>query len=136
MPKTAKQSRHFLSNNFNIMKSKVWLLVIAAGIIACQGLHAQKLDKFGADMGKKSVMGKEIRIPYTDVTSYYGYIQPGSKPDEERDGKNYYYLYVWIPAAAPELGVRMVSPVPAKLAPEKTDYVAPEFTANASDTKN
>jgi hypothetical protein len=115
------------------MKIKLSLFAIAAGIIACQGVQAQKLDKFGAEMGKKSVMGKEIRVPYTDVTSYYGYIQPGSKPDEERGGKKYYYLYVWIPAAAPEIGVRMISPVPDKMTPEKTDFVAPEYTANATD---
>jgi hypothetical protein len=114
------------------MKTKVWLLAIAASMLACN-VSAQKLDKFGAEMGKKSVMGKEVRVPYTDVTSYYGYIQPGSKPDEEREGKKYYYLYVWVPAAAPELGVRMVSPVPDKMSPEKTDFIAPEFTANATD---
>jgi hypothetical protein len=113
------------------------MFVIAAGIIfVSTEVNAQKLDKFGAEMGKKSVMGKEVRVPYTDVTSYYGYVQPGSKPDEERGGKKYYYLYVWIPAAAPELGVRMVSPVPEKMAPEKTDFVAPEYTANAADKTN
>lgn len=95
--------------------------------------YAQKLDKFGAEMGKKSVMGKEIRVPYTDVVSYYGYIKPGSKPDEVRGGKNYYYLYVWIPAAAPELGIRMASPVPGKMAPEKTDYVSAAYTENKAD---
>ena len=47
-------------------------------------------------------MGKEIRIPYTDIISYYGYIKPGTAPDETRGGKNYYYLYLWIPAVAPE----------------------------------
>jgi hypothetical protein len=114
------------------MKTKVCLLVIAVSMFTLQ-VQAQKLDKFGAEMGKKSVMGKEVRVPYTDVTSYYGYIQPGSKPDEERGGKKYYYLYVWVPAAAPELGVRMVSPVPDKMSPDKTDFVAQEFTANTTD---
>jgi hypothetical protein len=50
-------------------------------------VHAQKLDKFGADLGKKSLMGKEIRIPYTDLTSYFGFIKPGSTPDEVKGGK-------------------------------------------------
>lgn len=54
---------------------------------------AQKLDKFGADLAKKSVMGKEIRVPYTDLTSYFGYIKPGSTPDEVKKGKkNVLYL--------------------------------------------
>lgn len=108
-------------------------LLLAAFVFGAVCSYGQKLDKFGAEMGKKSVMGKEIRVPYTDVISYYGYIKPGTKPDEVRGGKNYYYLYVWIPAAAPELGVRMASPVPEKMAPEKTDYTSPTYAANASD---
>lgn len=99
--------------------------------------YAQKLDKFGADMGKKSVMGKEIRVPYTDMLTYYGYVKPGAAPDETRDGKKYYYLYLWIPAAAPELGVRMVSPVPEKMAtPDKEDIVSADYDANKADTKS
>lgn len=99
-------------------------------------VSAQKLDKFGADMGKKAVMGKEVRVPYTDMISYYGYVKPGAKPDEEKGGKKYYYLYVWIPAAAPEIGVRMISPVPEKMSPDKADYVAEDFTANGTDRKS
>lgn len=98
--------------------------------------NAQELDKFKADMGKKSVMGKEVRIPYSDVITYYGYIMPGAKPDEERGGKKYYYLYVWIPAVAPEIGIRMISPTPEKMSPEKNDFVAADYDANKSDTKN
>lgn len=108
-------------------------LLLSAFILGAVCSYGQKLDKFGAEMGKKSVMGKEIRVPYTDVISYYGYIKPGTKPDEVRGGKNYYYLYVWVPVAAPELGVRMASPVPEKMEPGKTDYISPAFTANASD---
>lgn len=106
-------------------------LAIAAG----STITAQKLDKFGADMGKKSVMGKDVRIPYTDMLTYYGYIKPGGKPDEERDGKKYYYIYIWIPAAAPEIGVRMASPVD-KMSPDKEDIVSPDYTANAADKTN
>jgi len=100
------------------------------------GLNAQKLDKFTADLGKKSVMGKEIRVPYTDVISYFSYIKPGTKPDEVRDGKNFFYLYIWIPIAAPEIGVRMVSPVPEKMSPEKEDFVAQDYTDNKADNKS
>jgi len=116
------------------MKKLTVLCITAFFAITC--LNAQKLDKFGADLGKKSVMGKEIRIPYTDLISYYGYIQPGSKPDEVRDGKNFYYLYLWISVAAPEIGVRMISPVPDKMAPEESDFKSPEFDKNTSDKTN
>ncbi|MBL0342361.1 MAG: Lipl32 family lipoprotein [Bacteroidetes bacterium] len=113
------------------------LVATAVAVVACTQLaNGQKIDKFGADMGKKSAMGKEIRVPYTDLISYYGYVKPGAAPDETREGKKYYYLYVWIPAVAPELGVRMVSPVPDKMAPEATDFVGADFKANETDKTN
>ncbi|GGC96580.1 hypothetical protein GCM10011508_24790 [Flavobacterium lutivivi] len=108
------------------------LICLAIGMSS----FAQKLDKFGADLAKKSVMGKEIRVPYTDLTSYFGYIKPGSTPDEVKNGKKMYYIYVWIPVAAPEIGVRMISPVPEGMKPTDKDYVSTAFTENASDTKN
>ncbi len=98
--------------------------------------NAQKLDKFGADLAKKSVMGKEIRVPYTEMSSYFGFIKPGAAPDEVVNGKKMYYVYVWIPIAAPELGVRMISPVPEGMKPAATDIVSADFTANAADTKS
>lgn len=95
--------------------------------------YAQDPGAFKADLGKKTVMGKDIRVPYQDVVSYYGFIKPGTKADEEKGGKKYYYLYVWIPAVAPELGIRMISPVPEKMKPATTDFVNPDFTANMTD---
>jgi hypothetical protein len=116
-----------------LKKLSLVILMIAIGT----ALNAQKLDKFGADMAKKSVMGKEVRVPYTDLITYYGYVKPGATPDEVKDGKKYYYLYLWIPAAAPEIGVRMASPVPEKMVePGKEDIVSPDYTANITDTKN
>jgi hypothetical protein len=97
---------------------------------------AQKLDKFGADLAKKSMMGKEIRVPYTDMTSYFGYIKPGSAPDEVKGGKKMYYIYVWIPIAAPEIGIRMISPAPDSVKPTEKDYVSADYTANVADTKS
>lgn len=115
---------------------KIKALFVASALLAVSvSAVAQKLDKFGADMGKKSAMGKEIRVPYTDVISYYGYIKPGSTPDEVREGKKYYYLYVWIPAVAPEIGIRMISPVPDKMAPAEGDFSSEAFKANADERK-
>ncbi len=116
------------------MKSFIQKVLSITGFIAfCAFAPGGGLDKFSADLGKKSVMGKEMRIPYSDVISYYGYVKPGAAPDETRDGKKYYYLYVWIPAVAPEIGVRMVSPVPDGMKPEASDFVTPEYTENAAD---
>ncbi|HZV68027.1 MAG TPA: Lipl32 family lipoprotein [Saprospiraceae bacterium] len=106
-----------------------FLICFGIGMI----VNAQKLDKFGADLGKKSLMGKDVRVPYTDVVNYYGYVKPGATPDETRDGKKYYYLYMWIPLAAPEIGIRMVSPVPSTMKPVETDFMGPDYKANAAD---
>ena len=108
------------------------LICLAFGIT----VTAQKLDKFSAELGKKSIMGKEIRVPYTDMTSYFGYIKPGSKPDEVKGGKKMYYIYVWIPIAAPEIGIRMISPVPENVTPSDKDYVSTDYKVNTTDTKN
>jgi len=66
-----------------------------------------------------------------DKISYFGYIAPGSKPDEVVGGKKMYYLYLWVPVVAPEIGVRMISPVKGLAKPEKGDFVDPKFAANA-----
>jgi hypothetical protein len=116
------------------MNKKVLAGVVCLAIGLTAG--AQKLDKFGADMGKKSMMGKDIRVPYMDMTSYFGYIKPGSKPDEVKGGKKMYYVYVWVPVAAPEIGIRMISPVPDSVKPSDKDYQPADYTANASDTKS
>lgn len=113
------------------MKKQFFFLLLTAAI-ALQGT-AQKMGKFGADMGKKSVMGKEIRVPYTSMTSYYGYVGGDSKPDEEKGGKKYYYLYVWIPVAAPELGLRMISPVPESEKPNAGDFMSESYKANEAE---
>jgi len=87
-------------------------------------------------VGKKTVMRKEIRVPYTDLVSYYGYIVPGAVPDETRDGKKFYYLYLWIPAVAPELGIRMISPIPEGMKASETDFIGVDYAANAAENKN
>ena len=115
------------------MKSSIKVIATALMAVATTQIQAQEIGKFKADLGKKSVMGKDIRIPYTEVTTYYGFIQKGAKPDETRGGKNYYYLYLWIPAVSPEIGIRMVSPVPGDMTPGEKDIVSATYNANKDD---
>ena len=112
---------------------KKLIFFIAVSLFLVKGINAQKLPAFEADLGKTTVFGQEIRIPYTAVYSLFGYIKPGSTPDEERGGKKYYYVYLWIPAAAPEIGIRMVSPIPKGLNPAKGDFAMDEYTENATE---
>lgn len=115
-----------------IKNSILFLSILTCGMAG----QAQKLGKFGADLGKKTVLGKDVRVPYTDVSAYYGYVAPGGKPDEVKNGKNFYYVYLWIPAVAPEIGIRMVSPVPEGMLPEAADFKSAAYEANKADTKN
>jgi len=108
------------------------MLCLAIGIT----MNAQKMDKFGADLGKKSLMGKEIRVPYTDMTNYFGFVKPGAAPDEVKGGKKMYYVYVWVPIAAPEIGIRMISPAPDSVKATDADYQTDDYKANATDTKS
>lgn len=115
---------------------KLFTLGIAAVLcLSFNTLSAQKLSKFGSSITKK-VGPKTIRVPYTSVTSYLGYASKGNE-DEVKDGKKFYYLYVWIPAIAPELGVRMMSPVggtKVKGAIESKEYLENKDSEDYFDT--
>ncbi|PKV49893.1 putative surface lipoprotein [Aquimarina sp. MAR_2010_214] len=91
------------------MKTKILALVLVIALGSSFNTQAQKLKKFGG-LTEKKIGPKTIKVPYTDIVSYMGYASPGNE-DEVKDGKKFYYIYVWVPAVAPELGVRMMSPV-------------------------
>ncbi|WP_054850784.1 Lipl32 family lipoprotein [Olleya sp. ITB9] len=109
------------------MKIKLVALSVLA-FCAMFSAEAQKLKKFGSSTEKK-IGPKTIKVPYTDVISYAGYASPGNE-DEVKDGKKMYYIYVWVPIVAPELGVRMVSPVGKNKV--KNAIKSDEYTENAS----
>jgi hypothetical protein len=73
-----------------------------------------------------------IAVPYTSVTSYYGYAKPGAAPDATIEGRKTWFIYVWVPAIAPELGIRMISPVPNGMSPKEADFVSPLYEENKS----
>ncbi|QCE40367.1 Lipl32 family lipoprotein [Psychroserpens sp. NJDZ02] len=116
---------------------KIKLLVLSSVFALCCvfNAEAQKLKKFGSSIEKK-IGPKTIKVPYTDVISYLGYASAGNE-DEVVDGKKFYYIYLWVPAVAPELGVRMVSPVgktKVKNAIESADYTANKGSEDFFDT--
>lgn len=69
----------------------------------------------------------KVSVPYANSVNYFGYIDKDSKPDEKINGKDAYYIYVWVPAALDELGVRMISPVGNLATPEKADFVQSNY---------
>ncbi|MBL4560506.1 MAG: Lipl32 family lipoprotein [Labilibaculum sp.] len=107
------------------MKKLILILALALAVVAPS--QAQKLGKFGS-LTEKKIGPKTIKVPYTDVVSYLGYAAKDTE-DEVIDGKKFYFIYLWIPAVAPELGVRMMSPVgKAKI---KGAVQSEDYTANA-----
>lgn len=120
------------------MLKKMILATSMVAMLAVSSFAGKGLPTFGAEMGKqtKKVGPKtvEVRVPYTDLTTYFGYVQPGQEPDAIIDGKNMYFLYIWVPAIVPEIGVRMASPATMYQDPEEGDIVAANY--DAKDKKN
>lgn len=112
------------------------IVISTIALMSITTISAQKkLGKFGG-LTEKKIGPKTIKVPYTDVVSYKGFVKPGNE-DEVKDGKKFYYLYVWVPAVAPELGVRMLSPVGKnnpKDATESADYKANKGSKDYFDT--
>lgn len=91
------------------MKKLVPAFICLCVLISTNTYAQKKLGKFGSSIST-SIGPKTIRLPYKEVISYMDYAEPGSE-DEIKDGKKFYYFYVWIPSVVTELGVRMMSPV-------------------------
>ncbi len=109
----------------------VALLCMAAFVAA--NLAAQQLPQFTSDRLKTVILGKEVAMPYTFTVSYFGYVKPGSPAEEEVGGKKMYYVYVWVPAVADEMGVRMISPV-TTIKPKAADFVSPLWAEGSKNT--
>lgn len=110
------------------MKTKILIVIAIMAFGSSFNAQAQKLGKFESSIEKK-IGPKTIKVPYTDVVSYLGYAATGNE-DEVKDGKKFYYIYIWVPAVAPELGVRMMSPVgKTKI---KKAITSAAYTENAS----
>ncbi|WP_117879637.1 LipL32 family surface lipoprotein [Aureibaculum luteum] len=110
------------------MKTLKISLLVAIAAFTVNTASAQKLKSFGSSIEKK-VGPVTKKVPYTDVVSYLGHAAVDTE-DEVRDGKKFYYIYVWIPAVAPELGLRMISP--ANKVKVKNPIKGATYDANAS----
>lgn len=109
---------------------------VAATVLITACASSGGLPSFGAEMGSRSVAGQSIRVPYTSLINYFGYAKPGATPDAVVGGRNMWYIYVWIPAVAPEIGVRMISPAPKGLLPKDGDFVSTLWEEGKNDTES
>jgi hypothetical protein len=110
------------------MKYFIYTFILCLLSSFSSDLLGQKVGKFGSSIQKK-IGPKKIRVLYTDIISYLGYAEPGSE-DAVVGDKKFTYLYLWIPAVAPEIGIRMVSPADGKKI--KDAVKASNYDANSS----
>lgn len=111
------------------MKSHIPCLLISVFTISnllITECSAQRLDRFAS----------KARVSYGKTITYFGYLSPGNQPDEISNGKNFYYLYFQLPDSVAELGIRMISPVPAVVMPDKGDLVTENYYSNEKDKTN
>lgn len=120
------------------MRKTISILLILSFFVFT--VWSAKLPQFTSDfLPKKSMMGQTIGTPYTSLVTYFGYVKPGSKADAVVGGKKMYYIYIWIPAVAPEIGIRMISPastITPALKPKKKDFVSPLWAEGQKDTES
>ena len=109
------------------------LLIISTTLITHAAVADFSLNKITSGDGLPTLTSSNktgfgfasVRAPYVENTNYFGYIDKNAKADAMIKGKNAFFLYVWVPAAADEIGVRMISPVGDLASPEKGDFVHP-----------
>ncbi|MFT7558426.1 MAG: hypothetical protein ACI93R_000320 [Flavobacteriales bacterium] len=75
----------------------------------------------------------EISAPYAKYTKYYGYVDKNVTPEGKYQNKDAYYLYVWVPAAADEIGLSMISPAKGKAG--KKDFKHSNFSVGMKADK-
>ncbi len=118
------------------MKKSITILSILFVAIMLSSCVSTDLPAFGAELGMQDnplgfLPGQEpIRLPYTSTVKYFGYVAPGDEPDATVDSKKIYYLYVWVPLVAPELGIRMFSPVADLAVPAEGDIVSANYLSS------
>ncbi|WP_378183432.1 LipL32 family surface lipoprotein [Aquimarina sp. SS2-1] len=92
----------------------------------------QKLNSFKSTIIKK-IGSKEINVPYTNIHNFLDYMD-GSNQENVIDEEKKVQVYVWIPVAANEMGLRMVSPVGKTKAKNAVISKAYEQNIKSSDT--
>ncbi|EPG67801.1 major surface lipoprotein LipL32 [Leptospira wolffii] len=90
-------------------------------------------------IGEHDVPGVGVQkafAPYSETVNYWGYIKPGQAADAVVNGKKSYFLYVWVPAAIAELGVRLISPTGEIGDPSSEDFQSDAFKAATPEEKS
>lgn len=111
---------------------KIFFLTLLAVCLLLQTVSAQRLDKFGSI--SHQIAGN--KIPYPQIKTYFGYVETDSISSYIHNEKKFYFLYFGITDTIQEMGIRLISPVPDVLMPDKGDLVTENYFDNEKDKKN
>jgi len=92
-------------------------------IFTILGGSAQRLDRFG----------DANRFSYNKIVTYFGYADSLMKPDEVHNDTGYYHMYFWLSDSVSEIAVRMISPVPVVVMPDRGDIVSENYYEHEKD---
>jgi len=111
------------------MRALLLIPVLALG--GCASLS----NAFGppAERPRPTVFPSSGKQPYASTVQYFGYLPSGASPDTAQGEEAAHSLYVWLPNATTELGVRVVSPVVGWTTRQEGDFADPGFDAHATD---
>ncbi|MFH0866919.1 MAG: LipL32 family surface lipoprotein [Bacteroidota bacterium] len=104
---------------------RIFIFILLSFIYA--EAQTQRLNVFGAELGKTERNGQDLRYPYSDSKCYFGFIDSTWKVSDTAAGKNFYYLYFFLPQETEEIGIRLMSPVSPVIFPDKGDVVEKEY---------
>jgi hypothetical protein len=102
------------------------ILTLTLYVILTAPSYAQRLGKFSSVTGRMERNGSIVEAAYPDQANYFGYILPDSawtKPSKS-------YLFFRLNSDVTELGIRILSPVPELVSPDKGDLASEKYLAN------
>lgn len=106
------------------------VLAVVLSLTGCASLSGA----FGPPSGRPTAekFPDSRGVPYPTTAQYFGHFPPGASPERGEDGEPARRLYLWVPNATPELGVRLVSPVAGWASRTADDPADPGFEALAT----
>ena len=99
-------------------------MFLLAVIFLPAAVSAQRLGRFGkGDTGQGETA-------YGTIKSYFGYADSTTFPAEMISDTGYYIIYFTLADSVPDLGLRLISPVPALVFPDRGDRVSDNYYEN------
>ncbi|MBL7925021.1 MAG: hypothetical protein JNL88_12540 [Bacteroidia bacterium] len=90
-------------------------------------LQAQRLEPFGAESGKRESATGVRRQPYEKVFHYFEWVEEDNIFLSRKNDKDLYTAYFFVPDSLQELGVRVLSPVPELISPNKGHFATEAY---------